>query len=156
MNRHKAQARTDDFFGIYGEFFSTWKAWNFLLGNKGEDFTSQRLELFKKSAASEGAMESLFVKLCAELVLNESQLSGLGCFRQAYQSLRQAIRSGIKLDSGSPDNIQYLAFKRLSIDVASLLAIPKGTRKSPNLIEARRQLETVTARRWQTEWFKAE
>lgn len=120
--REQAQGRTDDFFGIYGEFFSTWKAWNFLLGNKGEDFTSQRLELFKKSAASEGAMESLFVKLCAELVLNESQLSGLGCFRQAYQSLRQAIRSGIKLDWGSPDNIQYLAFKRLSIDVASLLS----------------------------------
>lgn len=150
----QAQARTDDFFRIYGELFSTWKAWNFLLDNKEENFALQRLELFKKSAASEGAMEALFVKLCAELVLDDSELTRLGCFRQGYQSLRQAIRTGSRLDWGSPSNPQYLAFKRLSTNVASLLAIPRHTRESPTWIRAREQLETVTSDRWEKMWFR--
>ncbi|MBZ9898525.1 hypothetical protein LB545_29880 [Mesorhizobium sp. BR1-1-6] len=152
----QAQARTDDFFRSYGELFSTWKAWNFLLDNKEETFALQKLELFKKSAASEGAMEALFVKLCAELVLDDSELARLGCLRQAYQSLRQAIRSGSKLDWGSSENPQYLAFKRLSISVASLLAIPRHTRETPTWIRARKQLETVTSNQWEAVWFKVE
>lgn len=152
----QAQARADDFFRIYGELFSTWKAWNFLLENKEENFALQRLELFKKSASSEGAMEALFVKLCAELVLDDSELTRLGCYRQAYQSLRQAIRAGSKLDWGSSENTQYLAFKRLSINVASLLAIPRHTRETPTWIRARKQLETVTLNKWEASWFKVD
>lgn len=147
-----AQTRADDFFRIYGNFFATWKIWDFALKNK-EKYDSEALRIFESACSAEGQMESFLVKLCVEVKLNETEIDSLGRFRQGYQTLRQRIRDEKPLAWNSSKHPEYVSFKILSTDVAQLVSLTRDRRKTPSAAQATEQLTNVTANKWEVGWF---
>jgi hypothetical protein len=129
--REQDLAALDRFYGLYGEFFAVWKEWSTARPRTGEKYIQPpeavAWSLLQRASAVEGGFEALLVKLSLERNLDEPQLETLARFRQSYQSLRESIRTGQRLEwRGSPGqgdaSAQYLAFKHLAADFAQLLA----------------------------------
>jgi hypothetical protein len=120
------------FYSLYGEFFAVWKLWSvytgketYLLGSERD--SKARWDILRRAADVEGGLESIMVRLTQEKSLDEQQVTDLACFREAYQCLREAIRSDSQLQwwntpHGDEGFAQYSAFKRLASTVASLLS----------------------------------
>jgi hypothetical protein len=140
-----------DFHKLYGEFFAIWKLWNYSL--KLEDgCTVSRSDLLVRACAAEGVVESLFIRLAASRDLRDVDINTLGRFRQAYQTLREAIRDNEKLEWGSSDHPNYLAFKRLATAVALLIVSEKPL---PDVIARKRAeaLVSITSNRNENRWI---
>ncbi len=138
------------FYVAYGEFFAVWKLWNRLEAGSAA-FDERRWELHKRAAAAEAIVESTLVKLSSELHLEPNQLDDLGCFRQAFQQLRQSIRENRKLPWMSSEDAPYRKFKTLAIRVAGILGgdwpvAPMFSDKASD------QLLTVTSNRFEADW----
>jgi hypothetical protein len=79
------------------------------------------------STEVEGHLESLLVKVTSERRLLEDDLVKLGCFREAYQSLRECIRQNEPLpwySRSQPESEsyrRYVAFKSLAEYFAHML-----------------------------------
>jgi phage terminase small subunit len=133
------------FYQAYGEFFATWKLWNAhkRFGREPAGGLARlqspddvQWTLLERAAGVEGGFEALLVKLVSERNLDETDRTMLGCFREAYQMLREAIRKNTKLgwqasaaDQGTEQRSastvepatgaeQYRAFKELAEYVA--------------------------------------
>ncbi|GAA4671059.1 hypothetical protein [Phytohabitans rumicis] len=142
--KHREQdlATVQSFYAAYGDFFGIWKEWDGILRDKFplEDRQALRHELYRRSCTADARVETMIMKIATERTLNNDDIHLLGCFRQAYQTLRKSIQndrpigvatpswyqpSGQLLDSwdssGSPS---YEAFKLLTARVAGLLALP--------------------------------
>jgi hypothetical protein len=141
---------SQQFYEAYGEFFAVWKLWN-RLDRSDAGFEDRRWELHKRSAAAEAVVEGLFVKLSSELNLDKEQLDDLGCFRQAFQQLREAIRQDNHLLWPSSDNRAYKAFKSLAIRMSGLLARDWPSRPPPR-DRAIEQLLTITSNSFEKDW----
>jgi hypothetical protein len=124
------------FHSLYGEFFAVWKLWS--VYNKkcrylvdSERDPKELWAILRRAAEVEGGFEAILVRLTQERELSSSQVIDLARFREAYQCLRQAIRSNRTLDwwnkeHGDNGHAQYTAFKELASGVASILSAEPG------------------------------
>jgi len=147
-------AASQQFYAAYGEFFATWKLWN-RLEQDNEDFETRRWELHKRAAAAEATVEGILVKLSSELQLAEEELKDLGCFRQAFQQLRQSIRKSEFLSWGDSENPKYIAFKTYATRVSHLLA-REWTASAPDVDRAAEQLLRITSNWWEQRWIPSD
>lgn len=140
----------EELYSLYGRFFAVWKAWNTPAAKPNQ------ADLFREAAASEGRLESLFVRVACQRRLSEEDTDTLGKYRQAYQQLRNAIRDGKPLDWSSSDNPRYEAFKNLTAQFAVVLqpqvaGIHAPRRPSPE--EAANALMRITENAYESTWF---
>lgn len=141
------------FYLAYGEFFAVWKLWNRLDRAASASVLEERSwELHKRAAAAEAIIEGTLVKLSSELRLSDEQLDTLGCFRQAFQQLREAIREGHDLAWDSSEAPKYKAFKTLAVNVSILLG-KDWPKEAPCHRCASRQLMKITSNEWEKKWF---
>lgn len=140
---------------LYGEFFAIWKLWDQSWKTDGKaPLPDQRWALLMRACAVEGAVEAFLLKLTTERPLDDDQLQLLGRFRQAFQILRERIRSNSRLHWGSsvPNEFpEYATFKHLTYRVACLLfdspaILTRGT--PPDSLS----MLKVTSNYWEANW----
>jgi hypothetical protein len=127
--RESDRAALDEFYRVYGEFFSTWKLWNAHRRSGVPAPHDARWALLERAEIAESGFESLLVKIASERRLSERDVRLVASFRQAYQSLREHIRDDQALMWWATDKEgrtkgfrQYHAFKGLAAYFATLLA----------------------------------
>lgn len=139
------------FYKLYGEFFATWKLWS---AHKRSGVTPTRpvelqWSLLERAEAVEGGFEALLVKLASERSLSADEKRMLGCFREAYQMLRESIRENKPLNwwasRGSEGYEQYRAFKALAEYVAFLLEASPKRRRLRSAAPKPRRSEAIAA-----------
>jgi hypothetical protein len=148
-------ARTE-FFRLYGEFFSIWKAWNYLLKHSSEPPglpEGARWETLKRACSAEAGVEAILVRLSTEQSLLPADIASLGKFRQAYHRLRENIRADQPIPWNTSDHPEYLAFKTLACDVVALLDRFSDT--TPTTASAKEHLVAITSNTWENEWVDA-
>jgi hypothetical protein len=157
------------FYRHYGEFFATWKLWGAhkrYPAKVGRPVDIQ-WRLLERAEEVEGGFESLLVKLASERCLDERDRRMLGCFREAYQMLRERIREDQNLDWWASDIHagdgfkQYRAFKALAEYVAFLLETSPKRRllapatSRPERSQAIATLVEITQRsKFHADWWK--
>ena len=138
--RESDLAALKDFYGAYGEFFTTWKLWDshkqsqergYVLAEPPPDFQWRMLE---QAEEAESEFEALLIKIASERRLVGRQKLLIRSFRQAYQSLRENIRKDKALawwatePVAMPERLQgfrqYQAFKALAEYFARQLDAP--------------------------------
>lgn len=149
------------FYELYGEFFAVWKQWSAAKSGNvapGQPL-SYRQDLYQRACAAEGGMEAIFVRLATEFVLGPSEVETIGRFRQAYQSIRQAIREDRDLGWGDSSHPQYVALKQRARAIASMLIRDEfhmltrdEFQKLPSAEEAATALLDVTDNKWERDW----
>jgi hypothetical protein len=139
------------FYRLYGEFFSTWKLWaaHTRFGSTVASPPDVQWSLLHRAEEAEGGFEALLIKLAAERGLQPHDVRLLGCFREAYQTLRETIRENKVLGwiatrpvagaatpranynppTANQGFIEYRAFKALAEYVAVLLERPRNRRR---------------------------
>jgi len=127
--RESDLAARDQFCKVYGEFFAIWKLWDAHKRYGVGAAAHTQWILLERAEGAEGAFEGLLTKVASERSLCERDTRLLASFRQAYQSLREQIRSDRPLDWWARDihgntkgYRQYRAFKALGEYFATLLA----------------------------------
>ncbi len=131
---------------MYGEFTSIWRLWKVYydsfpnkkaLTAKADEYY---WELLKRAADVEGGMESVFVKLASEKIIEPRDITALGLFRQAIQQLRQSIREYEEMN-WQRKHKEYILLKDLVINTALLI---NSKTKSPECETAKKQLAQIT------------
>lgn len=125
-NRELELSSLNRLYELYGEFFAIWKLWNQTCDSKQRETASgdDQLRLLEKACTAEGQVEAFLLKLTTERPLKDCELHLLGRFRQAFQILREKIRSCEPLDWDSSlpaDHPEYASLKDLTYSVACLL-----------------------------------
>jgi hypothetical protein len=113
-----------DFHTIYGEFFAIWKLWNYCVRDVPDLKQlpdASRWVLLDRACIAEGKLETTFVRLVSEKVLQPQDVETLGQFRQLYQELRESIRDNRALPWDRSDNPHYVAFKERAPKIAGLI-----------------------------------
>lgn len=158
------------FYDAYGQFCSIWKSWDGVSASLREDDQFQS-EMLSRAAEAEGKVESLLVRVASERSLSERECLLLGCFRQAFQSLRKSIRRKVPLQSRvyaadsrdivarpwtSSEDSPYLAFKALAAFASDLMSKSSRSRSEPeSSFSALRQITSnALERTWVDESFK--
>jgi len=149
--RESSLVAVSEFGRLYGEFFSIWKLWNYSLHDDVETPKDVQWHLLERAASAEAAVESLLVRLTCQTSMTSREVETAGKFRQAYQQLRQVIRDGDKLDWSRHDHPEYVAFKRLAVAFALLLAT-MDQKGQPSEHQASRALLDITSNRWESNW----
>jgi hypothetical protein len=138
------------FYAAYGEFFAVLKLWRWL-GRTSQTPEDQRWKLHERAAAAEGFIEGVLVKLSSEVILEDKEIKSLGCFRQGFQQLREAIRENAQLKWDSSEKPEYKRFKELAVQVSALLAGEwKETCMPANTAE--KQISAITSNEWEMTW----
>jgi hypothetical protein len=115
-------ASAQDFQRLYGEFCATWKSWDIAVQHPAAvgSLTDRAWECLEHAAAIEGGIEALLAKVAGERFLSDDDIDVLGAVREGFQTLRKAIRDGVRLaDRGS--RFEYSAFKGVCVYASSLL-----------------------------------
>jgi hypothetical protein len=155
--RHLAAA--EELYAAYGQFFATWKAWEFARGrsrtNKGEVSVEVRQGLLAQAAQVEGQYESLIVRVALEHRLSPDDRTALWALRFALKELRRAIRDDAPLGWWRTDDpalpgehagaLRYSAFKDLTATVASMLVDADTQSAFPSTTERSAALAEITA-----------
>jgi hypothetical protein len=149
--REMQLSASQQFYIAYGEFFAVWKLWNRLDQTK-DNFEERKWELLKRAAAAEATVEGTLVKLCSELSLDTNQIVVVGCFRQAFQQLREHIQRGKILPWYGSETPEYKRFKALAVNIAALLN-SRWPDTSNSLHRSSEQLLNVTSNQWEHTWF---
>jgi len=138
------------FYGAYGEFFAVLKLWRWVVRTQLAS-DEQRWKLHERAAAAEGIIEGTLVKLSSEVILNDKEMNNLGCFRQGFQQLREAIRDNTQLEWDSSERREYKCFKHLAVQVSALLA---GEWKEVDMPigKAESQISEITSNRYEENW----
>jgi hypothetical protein len=150
-------AAANQFYQLYGEFFALWKLWNYFRYEHGNEPLPEttRWDLLARASAAEGGVEAILVKLASERQLGEEDIATLGRFRQAYQTLREAIRDLQPVDWWYQDHPEYAAFKRLATQVASMLCT-SDKQRAPTVAQASQALKRITSNEWENRWAVGE
>jgi hypothetical protein len=143
------------FYELYGEFFAVWKEWSAAKAGNVMPAAAQpfRLDLYRRACVAEGHMEAVLVRVVTEFSLDPGEVQTLGRFRQAYQTLREAIREDRDLGWNLSSHPRYAAFKRLAATVASLLA-RRTIPELPAPADSAAALAEVTDNKWESGWDK--
>jgi hypothetical protein len=145
-------AAVNEFYRLYGEFFTIWKAWAYSRSDRVQVETPEatRWSLLERACIAEGKLEAIFVKLSSESALSDSDIEVLGSFRQAYQQLRESIRDNRDLGWWSADDERYLSFKRLAYRVACIILGDGATGQGEDT------WVRITANGWEENWVVEE
>lgn len=138
---------------LYGEYFATWKLWNYYISDLGKDnFPDDHWwKMMEKACASEGNLEALLLNISSTKILGDEEIDSLGGFRQGYQQLRLAIKQSVPLNWITSQDPQYLKFKRLSSEVQKII-ISDVSSEPISSVQAARQLEQITSNKYEAEW----
>jgi hypothetical protein len=145
-------AATSELYSAYGEFFIAWKLWNSFIDRAEASFDEKRWELLEKAAKAEASTESIVLKIVTELPVSSEEAQALGKFRQAFQSLREAMLDNKKLSWSTSEDPHYIAFKKLSCQVASMLQTRREP-KPPCWKKAAENHSVATSNRWEGKWY---
>jgi hypothetical protein len=133
--RESDLAARNEFYRVYGEFFAAWKLWDTHKRFPSIDVPEQvQWDLLCQAEEAEAGFEALLVKIASERHLTDRDVKLLACFRQAYQSLREKIRQGKRLEwaanypSPRAKYQEYETFKALAEYFANLLATDTARR----------------------------
>ncbi|WP_343973759.1 hypothetical protein [Kribbella koreensis] len=157
-NRELNLTAARDFQRLYGEAIAIWKTWNAMKGSHTAPFTqpeNAKWDCLLRATAMEGEVESLLAKVAAERVLGDDDIAILGALRQAFKSLRRAIRADEPVQWRSDDVQQYATFKSLAAAMSVLLASKSPTKNRPDATTAARAFQQITANHHEDEWFDA-
>ena len=158
--RHQRDlAGAEELYGVYGQFFECWKAWEFARGRrpaeKGTVQEELRQGLLEHAAQAEGRYESLIVRAALEHRLGTDERMALWSLRFALKELRGAIRQDAPLgwwrtdDPSNPDvhagAQKYSAFKGLTARVASIFVDADPRLPLPSAAERSSALGSITA-----------
>ncbi len=150
--REQSIATAAEFYRLYGEFFALWKMCNYAYRDSREELDAvTQWDLMRRATALEASCEAILLRISSEVVLTPADIRSLGLFRQGLQLLRQSILKRKILGWISSQHPEYLAFKRLSVDVGKL-ALAVGAKPPPPSATAKAQLEEVTHNRWTKAW----
>lgn len=142
----------DAFYELYGRFFATWKLWEVAYRERDSAmFSDRRQELLREAASAEGELDALWVRVTSERVLSSNDIELLGCYRQAFQRLRESIREDVPLVWGKSNHQEYVAFKMLSSTVAGLLSRASSL-ELPERSEAAAALDRITHNTFEGKW----
>jgi hypothetical protein len=144
-------ATARDFHELYGEFYGIWKVLRSSYrdgpGTAEINLSESALsDLLKQACEVEGKLESTFVRLACERTLTSAETKTLGQFRQLFQKLRESISANRQVPWWSSEHPDYVAFKTLSTDVATLI-VSKGT--PPTKGAAAKSLLEITSNKWE-------
>jgi hypothetical protein len=132
------------FYDHYGKLLAACRLWNAVKDKKVSlPGDTTRYDLLKQATESEGALEGMLLKLASERLLTSEEQSGLGQFRQGYQTPRQSIRDDREVPWRSSQAGLYLEFKEGAALFASLLRSRVWTR-SPCQEAARKAVWEIT------------
>jgi hypothetical protein len=118
-----------EFYLAYGEFLGVWRLWSSYKRYEGTSRPPEGTQWLCLSRASEveSRLEALLIRTTTERPLSPDQRELLACFREAYQRLRESIRSDQDLTwftrtgKDTAEFREYQAFKELSNSFAHLL-----------------------------------
>lgn len=147
----------NDFQRLYGEAVSIWKTWNSLNGGHMVAFEppeEARWSCLLRATAAEGQLESLLAKVSAERVLSRDDIAELGALRQAFKSLRRAIRRDKPIPWVHDGVEEYAAFKALTSAMSVLLLTANHPRKRPTAAQAARAFAEITANHHEKTWTR--
>ncbi|MEV6041156.1 hypothetical protein AB0L65_59350 [Nonomuraea sp. NPDC052116] len=121
-------AAVESFYRAYGSFIEVWRLWSAHKRHPAQVTTPDDMQwqCLQRAAAVEGNLEAALIKIVLERRLTEDDLLLLGCFRQAYQSLRENVRADRELrwyasEKDYEAHRRYRAFKALAVYSADLL-----------------------------------
>ena len=150
--REQSLATAADFYRLYGDFFALWKMCNYAYRDSRQDVdAATQWELMRRATALEASGEAILLRISSEVTLTPESIRSLGLFRQGVQRLRLSILKRKILGWTSSQHPEYLAFKRLSVDVGKL-ALCVGSGRSPATDIAQSQIEAVTHNKWSKAW----
>jgi len=157
--RELTMTATDAFYRSYGEFFAIWKEWSasrIALAGSGDVDKATRSQLLSRAAVAEGAVEALLLKLAMERQLTPADVEILGCFRQAYQVMRESIRDNRPIGFGndawhSSEAPGYAVFKGLATRLAQIVAREHGI---PDEVAAQQAFHAITSNRFESDWVR--
>ncbi|WP_298870905.1 hypothetical protein [uncultured Bradyrhizobium sp.] len=138
-------ATARDFHALYGEFFATWKLWDSHCKDRaaGRDSELSRSDLLDRASSTEGRLESMLVRFTSgHDDLDPSKIEVLGRFRALFQLLRESIRANEPLPWSYSGHPQYVAFKTLAPQVASMIV--QGSVTNP------KALLEITDNKWES------
>lgn len=143
-DRDRDLATMTELSSIYGQFFSLLKVWDSAHDHKASwqaDDTGRAL--LRDAADAEGRLEALIVKVAAERRLTDEAMDSFAELRQAFKSLRQAIRAGQEVWWWRASEQQYTTFKVAATRIAHLLTSPRDD-PSPTADAAAETLQRIT------------
>lgn len=152
-------AAAEELYGVYGQFFATWKAWEFARGRRRDQTSTVadevRLPLLTQAAQVEGRYESVIVRVALEHHLDLPERTAMWSLRFALKELRSAIRDDSPLgwwrtdDPASPQEhagaLRYAAFKDVTAKVASILVDADTSSPLPTVADRSAALAAITA-----------
>lgn len=115
-------ASAQDFQRLYGEFCATWKSWDTAVQYPVTVGSSSyhAWACLERAAAIEGGIEALLARVASERFLSDDDIDVLGAAREGFQTLRKAIREGVRL-ADRASFFEYSAFKGVCVYASSLL-----------------------------------
>lgn len=152
--REVTMTTTEAFYKSYGEFFAVWKEWSAVRSARGD--VAAHSQLLTRAATAEGAVEALLLKLAVERRLTAADVEVLGCFRQAYQVVRESIGDNRPVGSGdgpwySSDVPGYVVFKGLATRIAQIVSREDDF---PEEAVAQQAFRTITSNRFESRWVE--
>jgi len=157
-NRELNLTAANDFQRLYGEAVAIWKTWNALNGHYAAAFTppeDAKWLCLLRATAAEGQLESLLAKVSAERLLSRDDIVALGGLRQAFKSIRRAIRADKPIPWWADGVREYVAFKSLASAMSVLLLTSSRPGKRPSATQAARAFAEITANRHEMTWTEA-
>ncbi len=139
-------ASAQDFQRLYGEFCATWKSWDTAVQHPATvgPSTDRAWECLEHAAASEGEIEALLAKVAGERFLSDDDIDVLGAVREGFQTLRKAIRDGVRL-ADRASHFEYSAFKGVCVYASSLLGSSPGKIDLPDRTVAVKNFLGITS-----------
>lgn len=127
-----------NFHNIYGEFRSNVRLWK----NAGKPKNPAGHEALYTSAVQvEGKLEALLSDIAGQKTLSVDETCILGLYRQAFQTLREALRGDKNRDVPCTyDHNDYHLFNELTAAISRLLVTGKP---QPSELEARQNLDAI-------------
>ena len=129
-----------DLYSCYGRFIATRRMWNHLLETENSVAADEeeKARLWTVANELEGEIEAILMRVTSEKKLDPDELARLGHLRQAFQSLREAMRSDAPLEFGSSEHEDYVALKEGTLFLASVFkrVFAIGWRPSPEVSRA--------------------
>jgi hypothetical protein len=116
-------AAVQAFHSLYGEFKEVTKIWRLAKRSLRKPVSipsDESWKLLVRACGIEGKSEALVIRLATDRVLLPGQITDIGLFRQAIQTLRQSIRDDVECPLGSRRE-EYELLNELAPAVASVV-----------------------------------
>jgi hypothetical protein len=122
-----------EFYRLYGEFFSLLKLWDSWKRRADTDPTDQTAlgHILERATNAEGRLEALLLKVASERELGGAEQDVLGAFRQAYQTLRESMREDRAVNWNYSNHEPYAAFKALACSISNFLSADRPLNLRP-------------------------